>query len=65
MSKTTEVKMTAILQKHLEKAVNEIADKHNDDLAFYWPPDCAERLAVMVANAIGLMEESEKERAST
>lgn len=65
VTRTIEAEVTSVFRKHLEKAVQEVADKYSDSLSHFWPEDCAERLAVMATCAVGMMDESAKGQGET
>ena len=61
MNRETEFEVRAIIRKHLNAAIDEITESDPVDLAVWWAPGHAERLAEQVTQSIALMAESFEE----
>lgn len=58
MTRTNEAKIEEIFQRHIDAAIDEIAQADDLIIDFWWPIDFNSRLATMCANSLGLAEES-------
>lgn len=58
MTRTNESKIAEIFRRHIDAAIEEIAEADGLITDFWWPLDTSARLAATCTNALGLAVES-------